>query len=374
MNAIGGRSGGALIMSQSAIGGTGGSATGSGAGGIAGNAVSTLDLTDVTAASLSATARAIGGAGGGSMGGLTTQGGNGNALAMLTSTIHAPQPLHAEADAYGGLGGYNSVTKQYALSGEAMAQAVVSSAGPSLNTTLAKASTLPAGIAPGTVTATASSKVQAVGSFSSNAVAASGLGGYPAGGTSAGFAAATAQPTGLAVPAGGPPGSTVLGSAAIGANYTTGISGTESVIDTISFDINTKTIPITGDLYLFVDNFLADGFSGSGAETNTLNTATNIETVSIAFTLSSSDPMAALTGSFELYDPPSGDTSGFNDVFASISPNGMSLSDQFFDLGAPMQVSVSSVPLPPALPMFASVLFGLAAWAGRRSRPATRLP
>jgi hypothetical protein len=163
----------------------------------------------------------------------------------------------------------------------------------------------------------------------------------------AGFAAATASPTGVVVP-GAPAGSVVLGTSTITADYVSGMSGTETVTDTVTFSVLASSL--TGAL-LYVDNFTELGFTGSGHETTTLNAVTGIDTVTLTF-MATAAGAADLSGTFALLDPQPSSTDGFNDVFGSFGPDGFTLNNELFSLTAP------PVPEPST---WAMLLFGFAA-------------
>jgi hypothetical protein len=267
------------------------------------------------------------------MSGTASQGGDATAKANLASNVYVAS-VNAEADAYAGAGGATGTGGEYALSGQAIAHATVSSYGGAQNSALAVAGTLaPAEAQTSPVAATASSQVTAEGAFASHALANTGAASYPIDPSSdvtAGFAGVTALPTGIVVP-GAPAGSTVLGTATITADYVSGMSGTEKVTDTVTFSVLASSL--TGAL-IYVDNFNELGFTGSGIETIVLNPVTGIDTVTLVFTATAGGA-ADLSGTFALLDPPPSPADNFNDVFGSFGPNGFSIGDEFFTLGAP---------------------------------------
>ena len=267
------------------------------------------------------------------MTGTATPGGNATSKVNLTSTVYGA-PVNAAADAYAGAGGSTGSPGQNALSGQAIAHATVSSYGGAQNTALAVAGTLsPDDAQTSPVVVTASSEVEAQGAFASHALADTGAASYPtdpSGDVTASFAGATASPTGVVVP-GAPAGSVVLGTSTITADYVTGMSGTETVTDTVTFSVLGSSL--TGAL-LYVDNFAELGFTGSGHETTVVNALTGIDTVTLTFTATAGGA-ADLSGTFALLDPPPSPTDSFNDVFASFGPGGFNVNNELFSLTAP---------------------------------------
>jgi PEP-CTERM motif len=277
-------------------------------------------------------AQAYGGAGGATVSGTASQGGDATAKANLTSYV-ADAAVNAEADAYAGAGGSTGAPGQYALSGQAIAHATVSSFG-GQNSALAVAGTLaPGDTQTSPVDVTASSQVTAEGAFASHALANSGAASYPTDPSSdvtAGFAGATALPTGAAVP-GAPAGSTVLGTATITGDYVAGMSGEETLTDTVTFTVLASSL--TGAL-IYVDGFNELGFTGSGNVTTVVNSVTGIDTVTLVFNATATGT-ADLSGTFAILDPPPSPGDSFNDVFGSFGPNGLTVNDEFFNLSGP---------------------------------------
>ena len=329
--AVSGSTTGALDLQQSALGGAAGGSD-SGTAGVAGNGVSILVVQDNTASSLSGLTQAYGGTGGSTMTGTATPGGNATSKVNLTSNVDGA-PVNAQADAYAGAGGSTGSPGQNALSGQAIAHATVSSYGGAQNSALAVAGTLsPDDAQTSPVVVAASSEVQAQGAFASHALADTGAASYPAdpsGDVTAGFAGATASPTGVVVP-GAPAGSTVLGTSAITADYVSGMSGTETVTESVTFSVLASSL--TGAL-IYVDNFDELGFTGSGHETTVLNPMTGIDTVTLVFTAMATGT-ADSSGTFALLDPPPSPTDSFNDIFGSFGPDGFSISGEFFNVSA----------------------------------------
>ena len=329
--AVSGSTTGALDLQQSALGGAAGGSD-SGTAGVAGNGVSILVVQDNAASSLSGLSQAYGGTGGSTMTGTASAAGNATAKTNLTSYVNGA-PVNAAADAYAGAGGSTGSPGQYASSGQAIAHATVSGFN-AQNSTLAVAGTLsPDDAQTSPVVVTASSEVQAQEAFASHALANTGAGSYPAdpsGDVTAGFAGATASPTGVVAPD-APPGSVVLGTSTIAADYVSGMSGTETVTDTATFSVLASSL--TGAL-LYVDNFDELGFTGSGHETTVVNALTGIDTVTLTFTATAGGA-ADLSGTFALLDPQPSSTDSFNDVFGSFGPGGFSLNNELFSLTAP---------------------------------------
>ena len=142
------------------------------------------------------------GTGGSTKTGTATPGGDATSKVNLTSYVDGA-PVNAEAYAYAGAGGSTGSPGQYASSGQAIAHATVSGFNAE-DSALAVAGTLsPDDMQTSPVAVTASSDVQAQGAFASHALANTGAASYPtdpSGDVTAGFAAATASPTGVVVP------------------------------------------------------------------------------------------------------------------------------------------------------------------------------
>ena len=278
--AVVGSTTGALTLQQSALGGAAGSSD-SGTAGVAGAGVSILVVQDSAASSLSGVTQAYGGTGGSTATGTASQGGNATSKDNLTSFVDGA-PVNAQAFAYAGAGGSTGSPGQNASSGQAIAHATVQSFN-AQNTAIAVAGTLsPDDTQTSPVAVTASSEVQAQGAFASHALANTGAASYPtdpSGDVTASFAGATASPTGVVVP-GAPAGSVVLGTSTITADYVSGMSGTETVTDTVTFSVLGSSL--TGAL-LYVDNFTELGFTGSGHETTIVDALTGIDTVTLTF-------------------------------------------------------------------------------------------
>ena len=90
-----------LFLTQTVLGGAGGSGSLIASGGLGGNASSTLNYSHLVGESTAATVNATGGVGGGAAGGLTGNGGT--ALANLN--LSGLQEVTATQNATGGLGG-----------------------------------------------------------------------------------------------------------------------------------------------------------------------------------------------------------------------------------------------------------------------------
>jgi hypothetical protein len=210
----------------------------------------------------------------------------------------------------------------------------VSSSGGAQNNALAVAGALaPGDTQTSPVDVTASSQVTAEGAFASHALANTGAASYPTDPSSdvtAGFAGATALPTDAVVP-GAPAGSTVLGTAIITGDYVAGMSGEETVTDTVTFTVLASSL--SGAL-IYVDGFNELGFTGGGNVMTVLNPVTGIDTVTLVFNATATGP-ADLNGTFAILDPPPGPGDSFNDVFGSFGPNGLTVNDEFFNLSGP---------------------------------------
>ena len=300
--AVSGSTTGALDLQQSALGGAAGRSD-TGTAGVAGNAVSILVVQDNTASSLSGLTQAYGGTGGSTMTGTANSGRQRN----LEGEPHLHRLWRAGERRGGRL--------CWAWAGPRARRdkmpypARRSPMRPSRHTAALKtppspvAGTLsPDDAQTSPVVVTASSEVEAQGAFASHALANTGAvpdPTDPSGDVTASFAGATASPTGVVVP-GAPAGSVVLGASTITADYVTGMSGTETVTDTVTFSVLGSSL--TGAL-LYVDNFAELGFTGSGHETTVVNALTGIDTVTLTFTATAGGA-ADLSGTFALLDPP----------------------------------------------------------------------
>ncbi|WP_347989750.1 hypothetical protein [Methylomonas sp. AM2-LC] len=357
-NVVSGSTSGMLTLSQRATGGNGGFSYGSGQGahiaGDGGVGSSSLNYTDSKASQLNAYVYARGGQGGASDGGVIGKGGNALATLNLTSN-NVGAGVKAISQAIGGNAGNSAngiqanatATATASMVGENDSQGAYATgwAQSAVNSNATATSIARSSLTNPAIIATANSNTVSGGLADSQSAAfyqnltyniQTDFIGQP---TSSVYA--TAMPTypTSALPDGG---SVVIGEFDAEGNYLTTQSGVSTVTDTVSFDIDTSQIPLTGNIFLSGKGFAVGNLSLSQSESVKINGT--IETFTIQIIAHLNSVGAAFGYNFIAYDPVANpNMQNFNQSFSSAKDvNNFYSQNQIFDMGP----AVVATPLP----------------------------